>query len=117
MNKKFIAGEIVYANLGKPPKEVVGHEQGKERPCIIVNTFPSLQLAVIVPLTSKTPPRMHYTHVFIPSGTAKLTNDSYVLCHQLRTISYDRISRNLEVLDTSSFFKILSVLKAVLRLP
>lgn len=117
MNKKFIAGEIVYAHLGTPPNEVVGHEQGNERPCIIINTFHSMQLAVIVPLTSKNPAKKHYTHVPIPSGTAKLTSDSYALCHQLRTISYDRINRSLDVLDTSNFFKIQSVLKAVLRLP
>lgn len=115
MTKKYLAGEIIYVHLGNPPNEVQGHEQGKYRPCVIVNAFNSMKLAVIVPITSTKPNYETYTQVNLPSGTSGLTKDSYVLCHHIRSISFDRIDRSIGVLDTSNFFKICSVLKTVIR--
>ena len=53
MKQYFLKDEIVNVNLGSPPKETKGHEQSFERPCVIIKSFDNLELAVIVPLTTK----------------------------------------------------------------
>ena len=53
MKQNFTKGEIINVNLGTPPKEIKGHEQGFERPCVIIKSFNNLDLAVVVPLTTK----------------------------------------------------------------
>lgn len=103
-------GEIIDVNLGKPPKEVKGHEQGLERPCIVIKAFGNLNLAIVVPLTSREPKYSIYTIVKIPKGSAGLTSDSYALCHQIRTISFDRIIKKRAKLDNKDILKIHSIL-------
>ncbi|MCX6317113.1 MAG: type II toxin-antitoxin system PemK/MazF family toxin [Bacteroidetes bacterium] len=110
MVQNFSKGDILDVNLGNPPKEVKGHEQGMERPCIVIRSFNNLELAIVVPLTSKEPKYSLYTIVKIPKGTAGLTADSYALCHQIRTISFDRIKGKRNRLDHTEILKIHSVL-------
>lgn len=111
---KFAKGEIIDVNLGRPPKEVRGHEQGFKRPCIIVRAFKSLGLAIVIPLTSKQPKYFIFTIVKILKGTGGLTADSYALCHQIRTISLDRIIENRGKLNDKDLLKIHSVLSETL---
>ena len=56
MKQNFTKGEVINVNLGSPPKEIKGHEQGFERPCVIIKSFNNLDLAVVVPLTTSPPP-------------------------------------------------------------
>ena len=63
MRQNFQKGEIINVELGTPPKEVKGHEQGFDRPCIIIKSFPQLELAIVTPCTSKEPKYNHYTIV------------------------------------------------------
>lgn len=116
MKLNYTKGEIVNANLGNPPKEIRGHEQGFERPCVIIKSFKNLELAVVVPLTTKEPKYSLFTIVRILKGTGGLTADSYVLCHQIRTISFDRITSNRTKLDNKDILKIHSVLIDTLEL-
>lgn len=97
-------------DLGVPPKEVKGHEQGFDRPCIVIKAFPQLELAIVIPCTSKEPKFSQYTVVKLPAGSGGLTADSYALCHQIRTISYDRIKSKRGKLDTKDILKIQAVL-------
>jgi len=110
MKENYSKGEIINVNLGIPPTEVKGHEQGLERPCIIIKSFNNLQLAIIVPLTTKETKYSLYTIVKIAKGTAGLTADSYALCHQIRTISFDRIISKRAKLENKDILKIHAVL-------
>ncbi len=116
MKQNYTKGEIIDVNLGSPPEQVKGHEQGKQRPCIVVKSFNNLELAVVVPLTSKKPKFSIYTIVEISKGTTRLTEDSYALCHQIRTISFDRIVKKRGILDEKDILKIHSVLIDMLEL-
>lgn len=109
-------GIIIDVNLGKPPKEIKGHEQGFVRPCIVVKAFNNLGLVIIVPVTSKQPKYSYYTIVKLSKGTAGLTSDSFVLCHQIRTISTDRVIKNRGKLDNMNILKINSVLIDLLEI-
>lgn len=116
MKQNFTKGEIINVNLGTPPKEIKGHEQGFERPCAIIKSFNNLDLAVVVPLTTKEAKYSLFTIVKILKGTAGLTADSYALCHQIRTISFDRIVSKRARLDSKDILKIHSVLIDTLEL-
>lgn len=116
MRQNYTKGEIINVNLGIPPKEIKGHEQGMERPCVVIKSFNNLDLVVIVPLTTKEAKYSLFTIVKIPKGTAGLTADSYALCHQIRTISFDRITSKRAKLDKKDILKIHSVLIDTLEL-
>jgi len=103
-------GEIIDVNLGQPPKEVKGHEQAFERPCVVIKAFSNLGLAIIIPVTSKQPKYWFYTIVKLPKGSGGLTSDSYALCHQIRTISFDRVMKKRAKLENKDILKIHSVL-------
>jgi mRNA-degrading endonuclease toxin of MazEF toxin-antitoxin module len=107
---KLAKGEIIDVNLGQPPKEIKGHEQGFTRPCVVVKGFESLGLTIVVPLTSKQPKFSIFTIVKLLKGPAGLTSDSYALRHQIRTISFDRVIRKRAMLDKKDILKINSVL-------
>lgn len=109
-------GDVVDVDLGIPPVSIKGHEQAKERPCIILKAFTNLGLCVILPITSSQPPKHLYTFVYLPKGVGGLSKDSYVLCHQIRTVSTDRINRKRGILDTKDLLKIQSVLVDTLEL-
>jgi len=73
---------------------VVGHEQGRSRPCLVVqndvgNRYSST--TVIVPLTDaanlKKPSPIY---VPVKKGDGGTTKDSYVLCDQIRTVDQRR---------------------------
>lgn len=116
MAHNYQSGNIVNVDLGEPPYEVQGHEQGYERPCVIIKLFPELKLAVVVPCTSKEPRYSHYTVVKILQGSGGLAKDSYVLCHQIRTISFDRVLKTVGSLDVKNMLKIRAVLLDTLDL-
>jgi mRNA interferase MazF len=116
MKRHFSKGEIINVNLGAPPNEIKGHEQGFERPCVIIKSFNNLDLAIVVPLTTKEVKYSLFTIVKIHKGTAGLTADSYALCHQIRTISFDRIVSKRSRLDAKDILKINAVLIDTLEL-
>lgn len=75
---------------------VLGSEQGKSRPVLIVSEDFSndvLNCVNILPITSRKENRNIYPNeVLLPIGTSELLNESIVLCHQIRTIDKRRIS-------------------------
>lgn len=103
-------GEIIDVNLGQPPKEVKGHEQGFERPCVVIKAFTNLGLAIVIPVTSKQPKFAIFTVVKLQKGSGGLTSVSYALCHQIRTISFDRVIKRRAKLDNKDILKIDAVL-------
>jgi mRNA interferase MazF len=84
-------GEVWWIDL----EPVRGHEQGKKRPCLVVsdNAFNAIPhgLVWVVPVSSS-PRRHNLTVEFMPpEGGMKLA--SAVLCHQLRTVSIERLDK------------------------
>lgn len=75
---------------------VVGSEQGKSRPVLVIseNDINDLLNCVnILPISSKQFNRFIYPNeVLLPIGTSGLPNQSVVLCHQIRTIDKSRLT-------------------------
>ena len=113
---KYFRSQIVLVDLGTVPNQVIGHEQANMRPCLIVQTLDFVQLAVVIPFTSKTPPSNIYSIVAFQKGKGGLLSDSFALCHQIRTISYERITKSYGVLKEREFNKVLTVLSDFLEL-
>jgi mRNA interferase MazF len=90
MAAKPFRGMVVEVSLDP----VVGHEQGRSRPCVVVqndvgNRFAST--TIVVPLTDaahiRTPSPIY---VLVKKGDGGTTKDSYVLCDQIRTVDQRR---------------------------
>lgn len=116
MTGTYNKGTILNVDLGSPPNEVRGHEQGMPRPCIVIKALPQFGIVIVLPFTSKKPKSPYYSIVTIPAGRGGLTKDSYVLCHQIRAVSYDRLIGEIGALEMRDVFKITSVLKDILEL-
>lgn len=110
---KYKAGEIIQVNLGdvSNPDQIKGHEQGKERPCVVIKSLHLMELVVIVPFTSKKPKRMHPYLVKIEKDGKALIYDSYALCQHIRTVSTKRITGkkgNISITDLDKIRFVLS---------
>jgi len=75
-----------------------------------------LGLIIIVPCTTTFPKYSLYTIVKLNKGQGGLTSDSFALCHQIRTISVDRITRKRGQLGMTEILKIQTVLLDTLEL-
>ena len=94
--------EIWLANLDP----VVGSEQGKTRPVLILSSSPLNDLLPVVnvlPITSRKPGRRVYPNeALIPSGVAGLKNESIVLSYQIRTLDKRRLVQKWGTLEDES---------------
>ncbi len=76
---------------------VVGSEQGKARPAVIISRTEInelLNVCTVIPLSSLKEGRKIYPNeAFFPVGTANLSSDSIALCGQIRTIDKKRLIR------------------------
>jgi mRNA interferase MazF len=117
MAGKPFRGMVVEVSLDP----VVGHEQGRSRPCIVVqndvgNRFAST--TIIVPLTDA-------AHILAPSpiyvlikkGDGGTTKDSYALCDQIRTVDQRRFSKVFGTLSAEAVAEIDAALLISLGLP
>jgi mRNA interferase MazF len=103
---------IFLANLDP----VIGSEQGKTRPVLIVSdedVNQTLSTLNVVPVTSRKNEREIYPNeVLFDAGTGGLVKDSIVLCQQIRTLDKKRLIKHLgEVSDVTlqeSVFEALS---------
>ena len=75
---------------------VVGSEQGKSRPVLIISENrinELLNIVNIIPITTRKPGRIIYPNeVLISSNEFGLANESILLCHQIRTIDKKRLT-------------------------
>ena len=82
---------------------VVGSEQGKTRPVLIIRDEEMNQVVStlnVLPITSQKPARIIYPNeVLIQESIAGLTKDSIVLCQQIRTLDKKRLIKFIGVLD------------------
>ncbi len=91
--------EIWLANLDP----IVGSEQGKTRPVLIISATALNNLLPIVnvfPVTSrKSNRRIYPDETLLPANTAGLNNESIVLCYQVRTLDKQRLVRKFGILS------------------
>jgi mRNA interferase MazF len=88
----FQKWHIYRANL----EPVVGSEQGKTRPVLVISedvVNGLLNCVNVLPITSRKPGRRIYPNeVLLPFGVGGLPNESIVLCHQIRTVDKKRLA-------------------------
>lgn len=106
MSGRPVRGQIVECDLDP----VVGHEQGRLRPCVVVQNDVSNRFAsttIVVPLTDA----KHVAHrspiyVLAAKGDGGLRKDSLVLCDQIRTVDQRRFVRFFGVLPPETMHKV-----------
>ena len=99
MTGRPVRGMIVEVDLDP----VVGHEQGRSRPCVVVqnnagNRFSSM--TIVVPLTDATHIRKPSAiYVLAKKGDGGLRKDSVLLSDQIRAVDLVRVRRMIGVLS------------------
>ena len=108
-------GDIVLVNLDP----VVGSEQGKVRPALVVQNNIGNQYSpttIVAPITSKVFSKEFPTNVQLSPMDSGLEKDSTVLLNQIRTIDKSRIVKILGRLDIYLMNKVNLAIKASLEL-
>ncbi len=109
-------GDIVLVNLAPS----IGSEQGKIRPCIIVQSDSLNQVSpntIIVPLTSKIPEKEYPQLAIVDSKEQGLKEQSAALCNQIRAISIEgRILKKIGNLSQEAMQKVDEAIKVSLGL-
>ena len=99
---------IILVNLDP----TVGHEVNKTRPCIILSPDEmnkSLKTMLVAPIT--TPERKIPTRVLIKStDQSGLSNDSYAMLDQIKTIDKSRVVKHLGMVSDSEKQELTEVL-------
>ena len=114
---KPFRGMVVEVSLD----QVVGHEQGRSRPCIVVqndvgNRFSST--TIIVPLTAATHIKSPSPiYVMVKKGDGGTMKDSYALCDQIRTVDQRRFKALYGTLSPETVARIDAALLISLGLP
>ena len=82
---------------------VVGSEQGRTRPVIVLSQTAlnqTLPVVNVLPITSRKPNRRIYPNeTLLAAQTANLPNESIVLCYQIRTLDRQRLIKMIGDLD------------------
>ncbi|MFX0141447.1 MAG: type II toxin-antitoxin system PemK/MazF family toxin [Candidatus Hodarchaeota archaeon] len=78
------------------PGEGVGHEEQFRHPCIVIKFNKFVDMATIIPLSSKIQALKDFPHTYIinPDNSNGLTNQSIALIYQIRSLSKQRFIRN-----------------------
>jgi len=109
-------GDIFLVNL----EPAYGSEQGKIRPCLVVQNDMSNKYSpntIIVPFTSSIPEKDYPSIVVAEPTEAGLTKTSAILCSQIRTISIEnRVLKKIGSLKPSTMKKVDEALKTSLGL-
>ena len=107
--------DVVLVNLDP----VVGSEQGKIRPVLIIQNNISNEYSpttIIAPITSKIYSKEFPTNVFLPKKDSGLDKDSTILLNQIRTIDKSRISKRLSAVNEQIMKRVNMSIKASLDL-
>ncbi len=94
---------------------VIGSEQGKTRPVLIISEDDInelLNIVNIIPITSRKPNRIIYPNeILLSSDKFGLEKESIALCHQIRTIDKRRLSKKYgEITDKDIQNKIIGAI-------
>jgi mRNA interferase MazF len=111
-------GEVWIANLA--PRS--GSEQKGKRPVLVVsndgfNRTPTWRSVIVVPFTTSGPQsKRGPTAIPIRAGQGGLSDDSTALCHQITTLSRDKLKRHIGELGQVDLQRIGRGLMAALAL-
>ncbi len=108
-------GDVVLCDLNP----VVGTEQAGIRPVVVLQIDRANAASphtVIAPFTSKIRSALLPSHTLVPSGSGGLTEDSVVLCEQIRVIDKRRIIKVLGHLNDSHMDEVAKALRTILGL-
>ncbi|NDP26509.1 MAG: type II toxin-antitoxin system PemK/MazF family toxin [Flavobacterium sp.] len=96
----FKKWDIYRANLDP----IVGSEQGKSRPVLIISEDyinELLNIVNVLPITTRKIGRQIYPNeALIDASLFGLENESIVLCHQIRTLDKSRLSNKFGAINT-----------------
>ncbi|MBU2100047.1 type II toxin-antitoxin system PemK/MazF family toxin [Candidatus Micrarchaeota archaeon] len=108
-------GNIFLTNL----EPVEGSEQGKVRPCLVIQNNLGNKVSpitIVAAITSQIEREFPFT-VFVRKGEANLQKNSLVLCNHLRSVSVeDRVIKKIGSLKPSTIKKVDLALKTSLSL-
>jgi mRNA interferase MazF len=117
MTGRPVRGQLVEVNLDP----VVGHEQGRLRPCVVVQNNVSNRFAsttIVVPLTdARSIAHRSPIYILAAKGDGGLKKDSLVLCDQIRTVDQQRFGRAFGVLSPETMRRVDHALLVSLGLP
>ncbi|MDZ7969613.1 MAG: type II toxin-antitoxin system PemK/MazF family toxin [Nostoc sp. DedSLP03] len=108
-------GDVVLCDLNP----VIGTEQAGIRPVVVVQIDRANAVSphtIIAPFTSKIRRAILPSHVFVPAGIGGLSQDSVVLCEQLRVVDKSKIIRVIGHLDNSYLDNLAIALSTILGL-
>ena len=117
-NTKHIQrGKIWLVELTKTPSDIVGHEEGKTRPCVIIVNNQNVGMTTIIPLTGKlNANRFPHTYTLKRSSKTGLNTDSVALIFQIRSLSQKRFITYRGEINRKDLDRILELLKQYLKL-
>ena len=108
-------GDVVLCDLNP----VVGTEPAGIRPVVILQVDRAnagSPHTIIAPFTTKIRRKLLPSHVLVPAGVGGLSQDSVVLCEQIRVIDKSRIIRVLGHLEERYIEELAKALCAILGL-
>ena len=108
-------GDIILCDFNP----VIGTEQSGIRPAVIIQIDRANAASphtIVAPLTSRIRKSILPSHVFVPIGIANLTQDSVILCEQIRVVDKSRIIRVIGHLDTEYIMQLNMALCTILGL-
>ncbi|MBA7592259.1 hypothetical protein ES708_34437 [subsurface metagenome] len=110
--KKIKSGEIWEVRLSISSADTVGHEQSKDRPCIVIVNNPHISMTTLIPLTSKLKTQHYPDTCLIKKGKDnKLKHDSVALIFHLRSLSYKRFLHYIGKINVNDLKTIKSLIK------
>lgn len=98
---------------------VVGTEQAGIRPALVIQidrANVSSPHTIIIPFTTRIRETILPSHVKIPGGVGGLTEDSILLCEQIRVIDKRRLVRRIGNIEEQDVRKVVVALKVILGL-
>lgn len=111
----FKRGDVVLCDLNP----IVGTEQSGIRPCVVLQIDRANAVSphtIIAPFTTRIRRTMLASHVLIEAGIGGLSQDSVLLCEQVRVIDKRRIVKVLGRLEEGYMEEIGKALSAILGL-
>jgi len=108
-------GDVVLCDLNP----VVGTEQAGVRPAVVLQIDRANTVSphtIVTPFTTKIRRALLPSHVLVPAGVGGLSQDSVVLCEQIRVVDKRRINKVLGHLDDLYMQQIAKALSVILGL-
>ncbi len=108
-----IRGDVVMCDFNP----TMGTEQAGIRPAVVLQVDRANAVSphtIVVPLTTTIRRVVLPSHVLIPAENGGLTQESVVLCEQIRVIDKGRIIRSLGHLDKTYMDAIAKAVRAIL---